>query len=639
MIAARVSADADRFSVLRVLALAAFVVLALRLGYLQIVRADALAKLAEAQRVRSSSLLPARGGVYLSERGAERPFLLASTRLSPTAYVVPREITDVERTSEGLTDIVLRYEARAAERRERLLLETGQITKEEAEAREKERAAVPPDERQTREEARRQELKNDFVRRLGNPNDPYEPLIPGGAAIDAEALAELHTARLPGVAFREIPRRGYPEGTLAAHLVGFVREEGGSARGEYGVEGGLDAVLRGEAGLEQSERDVAGRRISVGAASSLIPVEHGADVVLTVDRVLQTIAEEIAQKGREQFRADRAQIIIMDPNTGALLALAAFPTFDPNDPGAIRDVGVYQNPVIADLFEPGSVFKPLVMAAALEHGLVQPDTTTVDAGPLRIGPYTINTYDGRHHGRLTMTNILEQSNNIGMVWVAQQVGADRLYQFLRRLGVGDRTGLPLATEAAAQIPPPGEWGDTRLATIGFGQGIVTTPLHMLVANAALINGGKLVQPYLVHAVRLPDGREEVVSPKVIRQVIRPEVSTTLRAMLTSVVEKGVAVRANVAGYFVGGKTGTAQVVDPATGRYSTEDKVISFIGFAPADNPAFIALVKLDNPAGLSFASGTTAPMFSELAERALAYLRIPPSREEVDDPLRQKPQ
>lgn len=626
--------DPERFPALRTLAVVAFAVLFARLGFLQLVRADSLAAQAEAQRVRSSSLLPARGAVYLSERWAEQPFLLASTRLTPTAYAVPREVRDVGRAAEGLADVVLRYETRTAERRERLLRESGQLTKEEAEAREQERAARAPDVEREREDARRQELKNDFVRRLGNPNDPYEPILPGGALLDTEALAELQNARLPGVAFREAPRRGYPEGTLAAHLLGFVREEGSQAYGAYGVEGGLDAVLRGVAGAEQAERDVAGRRISVGAASALIPVEHGADVVLTVDRVLQTIAEEIARKGREQFKADRAQIVILDPNTGALLALAAFPTFDPNDPGAIRDVRVYQDPVIADLFEPGSVFKPLVMAAALEHGLVQPDTITVDAGPIRIGPYTINTYDGRHHGRLTMTEVLEQSNNIGMVWVAQQVGTDRLYQFLRRLGIGDRTGLPLATEAAASMPPPDAWGETRLATIGFGQGIVTTPLHMLVANAALINGGKLVQPYLVHAVRLPDGREEIVSPTVVRQVIRPEVSTTLRAMLTSVVEKGVAVRAQVPGYFIGGKTGTAQVVDPRTGRYSAEDKIISFIGFAPADDPAFIALVKLDNPAGLSFASGTAAPLFSALATRALEYLRIPPGREEIDDPL-----
>lgn len=626
----------DRFFWLRFLAIAAFAVLTARLAYLQVLRSDYFLRLAETQRVRRGALFPARGSLFLAEPSTEQQRIaVATTRLIPSAYVVPGEIRDLKRATEVLAEIVRRYELRAEKRRQDLLAATGQMTKEELDAQRAAEEKRSLEDKLTAEDQRRQDLTNDFLRRLGNPNDPYEPILSGNEQLDAEAIAELQSANLPGLAFREVPERAYPEGTLAAHLLGFVRQAGLLMRGEYGAEEGLDDLLRGATGFRAAEQDTAGRLISVGE-SAFTPVEHGTDVVLTIDRVLQTIAEDVAKAGRERFDADRAQVIIMDPNTGALLALAAYPTFDPNAPSAIRDIQIFKNPAVSDLFEPGSVFKPLVMAAALESGLVEPTTTMEDRGPVRVGPYTINTYDGKHHGTVTMTQILEHSNNIGMVWVAQQAGAERLYQFLRRIGIGERTGVPLGDEAASQLPLPDTWGDTRTATVGFGQGIVVTPLQALVANAALINGGRLLQPSIVRELRHPDGRVEKTEPKVIRQVVRPETSTKLRAMLVSVVEKGVAVLARVPGYYVGGKTGTAQVVDPATGRYSSEDKIISFIGFAPADQPAFIAMVKLDNPAGLSLASGTAAPLFSQLAKRTLEYLRIPPSRPVATDPLRE---
>lgn len=627
----RVESVSDRVAFLRLVVVGVVMVLSVRLTYLQVLRADTYSALADAQRSRTSALFPARGSLLLSEgKGTEETLLVATTRLAPTAYAVPRDIDDLDRVAGTLADVVLRYEARAEERRERLLVDTGQWTQEESEARHKERARRPPEDVQEAQERRRQELKNEFLRRLGNPVDPYEPLLPGGGLLDREAIVELQGTNLRGIAFREVPVRAYPEGTLAAHALGFLREVDGTLRGEYGIEGGLDPLLRGAAGVSSSERDVAGRLISVGESELVLP-EHGADVVLTIDRVLQTIAEDIARRGRATYKADRAQITIMDPDTGALLALASYPTFDPNHPTVIRDVGVFRNPTVSDLFEPGSVFKPLIMAAALDPDLVDPETTVEDQGPLKIGPYKIDTYDGQHHGTITMTNILEHSNNIGMVRVAQRIGAERLFGFLRRLGIGDRTGIALGDEAAAPLPAPETWGQTRLATIGFGQGMVTTPLQILTASAALVNGGRLLQPYIVREIRSPDSNTEVTKPKVIRQVVRPETSTKLRAMLTSVVEKGVAVRARVPGYYVGGKTGTAQVVDPSTGRYSYDDKIISFIGFAPADKPVFLAMIKLDNPAGLSFASGTAAPMFSELAQRTLEYLRVPPTRPDIE--------
>lgn len=623
----------DRFFWFRFLAIAAFAVIATRVAYLQVLRSETFLELAETQRIRRGALFPTRGSVFLVDAGTDQEIAVATTHLVPSAYVVPRDIHDLKRMTEVLAEVVQRYQTRAEQRRQDLLVATGQMTAEERDAQRAAEEGRTLEEKFVSQDARRQERINEFLRRLGNPNDPYEPILSGNEELDPEAIAELQSANLPGIAFREVAERAYPEGTLAAHLMGFVRESGLLMRGEYGIEEGLDGLLRGATGFRATEQDTSGRLISVGE-SAFTPVEHGADVVLTIDRILQTIAEETARKGYERFDAERAQVVVMDPNTGRLLALAAYPTFDPNAPNAIRDVQTFSNPIVSDLFEPGSVFKPLIMGAALEHGLVEPETTMQDAGPVHIPPFTINTYDGKHHGTVSMIEILEQSNNIGMVWVALKVGPERLYQFLRRIGIGERMGITLADEALGQLPLPESWGDTRTATVGFGQGIVVTPLQALVANAALINGGRLLQPTLIREIRHPDGRVENIEPKVIRQVVRSETSTKIRAMLVSVVEKGVAGLARVKGYYVGGKTGTAQVADPETGKYSTEKKIISFIGFGPADNPAFIAMVKLDNPAGLSLASGTAAPLFSEFAKRALEYLRIPPSRPTGSDPL-----
>ena len=623
-----------RYRVFYGLVVVVFAGIILRLGYLQVLQARTYAALAESQRTRTADLLPRRGMIALAEEGNDRLFPIATTRKVFTAFAVPREIRDLDRTIESLVDILLQYEKREEARRERLLVNTGQMTAKEAKERREEQAKIPPEEREKQEEQRRLDLANDLKRRLGNPLDPYEPLAASFQKLDEETIAQLRSANLQGIVLREVSERYYPEGMLAAHVLGFVRGVGIDAVGEYGIEGGLQNILQGRLGFLESERDVVGRWISVGG-TDLRPAQDGANVVLTVDRVVQTIAEDIAKDGRERFQAERATVIVMDPFTGDITALANYPTFDPNRFADIRNVDVLRNSAVSDLFEPGSVFKPLIMAIAMDAGLVTPQTTTEDRGRITIGKFTIDTYDGKHHGTITMTQVLEQSNNIGMVWVARQSGPERLYTALRRFGTGDRTGVPLAGEAAQALSVPSSWSPTRVATIGFGHGVAVTPLQILVANAALVNGGKLLEPHIVKEIQYPDGRVEKEERRVIRQVVAPETATRISAMLTSVVEKGVAQLAKVNGYYVGGKTGTAQVVDPKTGRYSPDQKIISFIGFAPAEKPKFIVLVKLDNPAGLSLASGTAAPMFRDLAERLLDYYRIPPSRETVEDPLR----
>ncbi len=615
----------DRFGIVYALVVLLFLGVITRLAYLQILQSDKYSALAESQRTQTSDLLPRRGTIYLSE-GEEKTFPVSTTRKDTTVYMDPRDIDDLDTTVEKLVNIIYAFNKREDDRKLKLFADTGQYTVKEVQEKKEEKDSGSSEEKEEKEKQLKLELSNNLKKRLGNPTDPYELLIPSHKNFDEEAIKELKEANLKGLKFQDYSERYYPEGTLAAQLLGFVRPDGINTKGEYGIEGGMNSVLEGRTGFLEAERDVVGRWISV-SNMDVRPAEDGADVVLTIDRVVQTITEQVAKNGRDKFSAEKATIIVMDPYSGEIKALANYPTFDPNYFGDIRDVSVLRNSATHDLFEPGSIFKPLVMSIAMDLGLVTPDTTMEDKGPLKIGKFTINTFDGKHLGTITMTRILEQSNNVGMVWVAEKIGAEDLFSGLRRFGIGDKTGLPLDGEAARALPQPDTWTATRLATISFGQGVVVTPLQMLVSDSALINGGKLMEPHIVKEIRYPNGRVDKTQPKVIRQVVSPETATRMSAMMTSVVENGVAGLAKVKGYYTGGKTGTAQVADSKTGRYSADRKIISFFGFAPAEKPKFSVLIVLDNPAGLSFASGTAAPMFHDLASRLLDYYMVPPTR------------
>jgi cell division protein FtsI/penicillin-binding protein 2 len=619
----------NRLRVVAFLSLFGFVVLGARIFYLQVLRHSYYAALAESQRRRAVDLLPRRGKIYVTEGGdTKNLFPLATLKKQWIVFAVPREMEHFEETAEKLAPILVAWEEREKQRAEKILRKTGQLRgrgEEEGKRGEEE-------EKELTEEERIERKKEELLRRLADPTDPYEPLIPPTRVLDEQAVEELRQAKLPGVVLKEVERRFYPEGMLAAHVVGFVGERDNRIVGQYGLEGYFEEELRGEPGYFTAERDQQGNLISI-AFSAEKPARDGADLILTIDRAVQKVIEQEARWGMERYRAERATVIVMEPFRGAILGLAVVPSFEPNRYYYVKDIKILSNPAVAENFEPGSVLKPLVMAAAMDAGLVEPSDTVIDDGPIHIGPYTIDTYDGKHHGRITMTQVLEQSNNIGMVRVAQKIGTEKLYEKLRRFGLGERTGIELSGEAQGRILPPEEWSEARLATVAFGQGIATTPLQLITATAALINGGKLMRPYLVQEKRYPDGRVERTEPKMVRQVLKPEVADQLRAMLISVVEKGVGQLAKVPGYYVGGKTGTAQVPSPQGG-YEPDKKIISFVGFAPSHNPRFLVLIKLDNPAGLSFASGTAAPMFRRIMERLLQSAHIPPTRP-LKSPLR----
>ncbi len=604
-----------------------FAVVIVRLADLQIVRHSHFETVAEAQRKRASELLPHRGTIYVQEGKGGDIFPIASNKKAWIAYAVPRNMKDPKGAADTLAPALSAFRDRQEARTKTIISQTGQnlmdvfvpIASPEVSPSPSTSPETTPG-----PEDRARIMATTLFERFDQRTDPYEPLLKPYEVLDDEALAFLEEKKIEGIVLEEQEVRTYPEGSLAAHAVGYVGFDDSKRIGRSGVEGFFDSALRGDFGFLSGERDAKGRIIGV-AANEFRAAQDGSDVVLTLDRVVQTFAEQELKSGVERYRAERGSVLVMNPKTGAILAMATYPTFDPNAYYAVRDGRVQTNPIVSDSFEPGSILKPVVMAGAINDNLVAPDTTFVDNGPVHVSKFVINTFDGKHLGVQTMTQALEQSNNIGMVWVAQKMGAERMYDYLRRFGLGERTGVELDGETQTNVREPHQWSAATLATTGFGQGIVVTPIQALDAINVIANGGLLTQPHIVQNMKNAFGEEKVTVPTDIRRVISKETADSVSAMMVSVIENGVAGLARVPGYYLAGKTGTAQVADD-TGRYSQDKKIITFVGFGPVPNPEFSILIKLDNPYGLSFASGTAAPMFQNLAEKLLTYYQVPPS-------------
>lgn len=608
----------------------ALLALNVRLFDLQILKHSYYQAVAESQRKRAAELTPHRGTIYMVEGRNEKEretFPVASNQRAWFTYAVPRDMENPEEVADQLAPALYAFRERQQDRVKNILSASGQNLGATSPTPSPTDESLPEDEPQKTPEEETQDLKKNLFEKFNQRSDPFEPILRPHEVLDDEFRVFLEEKDYPGIVLEEQEVRIYPEKTLAAHILGYVGYEAMGRLGRYGIEGYFEKQLAGSLGLLSMERDAAGRYIGVGQRD-INPARNGDDIVLTIDRVIQSYIEQELKKGVERFGAERGSIIVMNPKTGEVLGMATYPTFDPNYYYAINDPRVQLNPTVSEIFEPGSILKPLVIAAAIEEGKVQPNTTMVDNGPVKVADRIINTFDGKHHGVQTMTQILEQSNNVGMVWVAQQLGAEIMYDYFRRFGLGERTGVELEGETQTSLPPPNKWNVTTVATTSFGQGIALTPLQALNSINALANRGQLMRPYVVSEVKRSDGEVVRTQPKVIRQVVSPETAEKLSAMMVSVIENGVAGLARVPGYYLAGKTGTAQVPDER-GKYSPDRKIISFVGYGPIENPQVSILIKLDNPAGLSFASGTAAPMFRSVMEKLLQYYQIPPSYED----------
>lgn len=425
--------------------------------------------------------------------------------------------------------------------------------------------------------------------------------------LPSEAGKRVRALEITGVTAQAYWKRIYPENTLAAHVLGFVNED---RTGYYGLEGQYNGWLNGTA-----------------IESDIPDVRPGADLVLTLDRTAQAIAEEELARGLQDTGATSGSIIVMNPRSGEILAMASAPTFNPNQYAdlAKADTNQFINPAVSSNFEPGSTFKIFTMAAALDLGLVTPETIYNDTAYIEIGGQVIWNWDRAAHGETDMVGLLARSLNVGAATLAMQLGQQNFYRYVRAFGIGRPTGVDLQAEAAGQLrtrdADPGNWSESDLGTNSFGQGVSATPIQMIAAVAAVANDGVLVQPHLVK--QIVKGVNATAAKTV--QVGRPisaKTAHTLTDMLVQVVDREVPF-ARVPGYRVAGKTGTAQI--PVPGGYDDPWTIASFIGYAPAGNPQLIIMVKLDRPTLSPYGSETAAPVFQKLATRLFAVLDIKP--------------
>ncbi|MDE3112480.1 MAG: penicillin-binding protein 2 [Chloroflexota bacterium] len=433
----------------------------------------------------------------------------------------------------------------------------------------------------------------------------------------ANAIADLH---VDGLGFEEEPKRLYPNGDLAAHLLGFVSDDGA---GQDGVEGKYDGILRGTDGKLVAERDPADREIALGLRESVAP-RNGADLTLTVDLAIQTSAERELRAAVQRESAVGGSIVVLDPRDGAVRAMASYPTFDPGAVAAAKPEAL-RDRVVGWAYEPGSVMKAITMAAGLETGVVTPNTTYNDVGYADIGGRRLSNALGRAWGPSTMTQVIEHSANAGAVFVAKKLGEQRLYDALVRFGIGRPTGVDLAGEIGGDVRPLAQWYPVDLGTAAFGQGLTATPLQLATVYAAIANGGTLYRPYVVASWRDADG-EHRTAPAAVRRVVSSQTASTLRDMLVSSVDKGLAHGAFLSGFSVAGKTGTAQIPSP-DGRYVDDQYISSFAGFVPADDPYMVVVVVLDRPQSRLFGTTTAMSVFRGVAEDTLRYALIQPDR------------
>jgi len=550
----------------RVLVLAGILALAFtgvlgRLGWLQVVRHADLAALAERQYSRTV-LLQAQRGPIVDRQGAA----LATSSPAESLFAQPRALGDPVRVAARLAPLL----------------------------------GVPEHDIHAQLTSGRQFV---WLRRK----------LPPATAAEVKALRE------PGLGFLPEPLRLYPNRELAAHVIGFDGVDGGLE----GIERAFNETLAGTPGKAVVGRDALGREVVTEA--TLQAPAPGQGVMLTLDRTIQYLAEREIDAAWRRTQAKAAMAVVMDPRTGDVLAIAIRPTFNPNAFLDVPSRDVWRNRAVTDPFEPGSTFKVILAAAALEEGVVRPDDRIwAENGQITIARTTI--HDWKKYGWLTFGEVLQNSSNVGSIKVGLSLGRDRYYRYMTAFGFGAPTGIGLAGESRGLLREPQRWSALSLPTMSIGQEVSVTALQMVAAFGAIANDGVLMQPRLVRALFDADGREtRRFEPTPIRQVVSPETARTLTRLMTQVVAAGTGHNAAIAGYEVAGKTGTAQKLDPVSRRYSRNPGVLSFVGFAPAEAPRFVMLVMLDEPKNEKWGSEAAAPIFSAIGGEVLRYLDVPP--------------
>ena len=553
-----------------------FIIITCRLFQLQVLEHEKFSVLAAKQHWASAEIPAARGRI-LSSDGSP----LVENQMAYLVFAKPPVVIDVETTAEKLAEILLEEDSKRIE------------------------------------EALNRDLQ----------------WVPLAHKVSPETKTEVEKLEIEGIGFEEEPRRYYPEGNLAAHLLGFVgSDERGQDQGYYGLEGFYNGDLRGRPGRIIEEKAASGEPILVGGYRR-IPAENGRDLVLTIDRSLQFMVEQKLKTAVEKYGAKSGSVVIMEPQTGGVLTMASYPTYDPAEPNVSVGEGEteeledsepqWTNPAISETYEPGSVLKALTMSAGIDTKTVTPQTTMMDSGPITVSGYTVDNWDGKHHGEETMIEILQHSNNCGAAWVGQQVGAETLRNYFLKFGLGEVSRIDLEDEDTGIVKELSEWRPIDLANAAFGQGVSLTPLQLVSVFSTIVNGGKMMEPYLVSEIREGD-RVIRTKPKEATQVLSVKSADIMVEMLIAAVEGGESKFYNLETHKVGGKTGTAQI--PVEGRYDPRKTNCTFVGFLPA-YPNFVMLVLLREPSASIYAAETAVPTWMEMAKELTVYYGVEPDK------------
>ena len=462
-----------------------------------------------------------------------------------------------------------------------------------------------------------------FFKSSTKKGDTYEKLADNLTKEMSDQILELG---LTGIYPVKEKRRFYPAGSSAAHVIGLMGYKGDEYSGRYGLEQYYDSTLSRDRDLSFAnffiETFVAlSQSIKTDKESSI-----QGDLVTTIEPVVQKFLESQLQETQELFQGESVAGMVMDPETGEIIAMSAWPTFDPDE--KITDLSVLPNPFVEHIYEMGSTIKPIAMAAALDAGVITTATTYNDTGCVVVSGKKICNYDGRARGVVPMQEILNQSLNVGMTFVARQLGQLKLRAYYEAFGFGEKTNIDLPGEVTGKIKNIYEPYEVNYATAAFGQGISLTPIATARALAVLGNGGKLVEPHIVKEITYQNKLSRAIEPKVVRQVIKKETSEEISRMLVQVVDEKLAGgKAKLDHYSVAAKTGTAQMVDPATGKYYPDRYLHTFFGYFPAFNPRFIIFMYIKYPKGVRYSSETLTEPFSNLTKFLLNYYQVPPDR------------
>lgn len=544
-----------------------------RLAYMQLFKQSYYQALADGQHLGEHKILPTRGEIMIQDSFTGQPYTVATSDEKILVFLNPNEVTDKTAVVDKLAEI-LKLDKKSIEDK---LVDTSK------------HYIV---------------LKKD---------------------LSDKEQDQIKSAKLSGVGFDKETSRLYPEGSMLAQLLGFVGYKGDDKMGVYGLELAYDKELSGTPGTLLQEKDNSGSWI-FGGKRDQIPAKDGDSLLLTIDKTIQLKLEAVLKDTVEKNGADSGSVVVMDPKSGAILGMATYPNFDLNNYSKVKDPEVYNNQVTVGAYEVGSIFKPLTMAAGVNEGAVSASTTYVDTGEVNVDGYTIKNSDLKAHGTQTMSQVLEESLNTGTVFVENKIGNKTFLDYINRFGLGKKVGFEVAENS-------GDIGNLKgniqvnYDNVSFGQGVNITPIQIVQAFSSLANGGTMVKPYVVKSIIRENGKVDEVGKTQGKQVVTAKTATEVAAMMVNVVEKGHGKKAAVPGYWVAGKTGTAQVPLKGGKGYDQNNNIGSFIGFAPVEDPKFVMLFRVNHPRSVKFAESTAAPAWGSIAAFLLQHFKVAPTR------------